>query len=149
MPDTHVLFYRVPFPIYVIITPLLLLACVKQGMLADDTSFGLGQLAILVLALAAMVASDMLIHLYGGRVYRWSVWEFGLHVVQLTITAGTVFIGIFAHWFKIKNLRLYGWVEVLFAICAAFSVSSGISADRLLLSQWATLVGCSYVVARP
>jgi hypothetical protein len=39
-------------------------------------------------------------------------------------------------------------IEVIFGTMSGFSIAFGITPDRATLVQWASLVGCSYVVAR-
>jgi hypothetical protein len=65
------------------------------------------------------------------------------------ITVAVLGTGALAHWFKKKNQKAYGFVEVLFGLAAAANIVFSKSSPRdLLLVQWAGLVACTYVVAR-
>jgi hypothetical protein len=74
---------------------------------------------------------------------------FGRWGSQILIALAVVGAGALAHWFKRKNQEAYGYVEVLFGSAAAINiVFSRPTAKELLFSQWASLVACTYVVAR-
>jgi hypothetical protein len=80
---------------------------------------------------------------------RWLIHGFGGLGAKIIITAAVLGVGALAHWFKKKNQRAYGFVEVLFGLAAAANiVFSKASPKDLLLAQWAGLVACTYVVAR-
>lgn len=72
----------------------------------------------------------------------------GLHLAQLIAAAAVVVLGVCAHWFKRMNQQWYGLCEVLFAMAVAFQVASSMQPGLTALSQWATLGGATYVVAR-
>jgi hypothetical protein len=48
---------------------------------------------------------------------------------SITIGVVVILVGIFAHWFKRRNQRWYGIVEVIFGIISAFSVAFAMSSD--------------------
>ena len=83
----------------------------------------------------------------GSVVFKWLVRTFGIHLAQFAIFCGVVAVGAFAHWFKQKNQKWYGVVEVAFGAASAGSVSFRMMPGPLF-AQWATLAGCAYVIAR-
>ncbi len=85
---------------------------------------------------------------YGGRLYEWVYRAVGLHTTQVLVAVFVVGTGIFAHLFKKKNQMFYGICEVFFAAASAFQISLTMKPGETVLSQWAALVGASYVVAR-
>lgn len=85
---------------------------------------------------------------YGQITFLFLVSSLGLHVAQIFVSTSVILAGIAAHLFKKRNQMMYGLVEVAFAAAFAFSISAGLSPEKVFLSQWAALVGCAYVVAR-
>jgi len=83
----------------------------------------------------------------GSAAFRWLVKTFGIHLAQTAIFLGVVVVGTFAHWFKKKNQKWYGVVEVVFGVASAGSISFRMMPGPLF-TQWATLAGCVYVIAR-
>jgi hypothetical protein len=96
----------------------------------------------------ALSAVALVLEKYGQRISQAVVWQLGLHVAQIAVSITVLAIGGLAHWFKSRNQSIYGLIEITFAASIAFSVTSGLSPDRPLLSQWATLGGCAYIVTR-
>jgi hypothetical protein len=84
----------------------------------------------------------------GSRIFVWLTRMLGLYVVQVGIFFAVVSIGVFAHWFKNKNQKWYGWVEVLFGAASSISISFRITPGQSLFAQWVALAGCVYVIAR-
>jgi hypothetical protein len=83
----------------------------------------------------------------GSVAFRWLAKTFGIHLAQFAIFAGVVAVGTFAHWFKKKNQKWYGVVEVAFGTASAGSISFRMMPGPLF-AQWATLAGCAYVITR-
>jgi uncharacterized membrane protein YjjB (DUF3815 family) len=85
---------------------------------------------------------------HGGSVYR----ELGhiprQSVVFAIVGLTTTLVGFLAHWFKRKNQRIYGRVEMAFGMVPGFAIASAINPERPLLPQCVSLVGCAYVIAR-
>lgn len=64
-------------------------------------------------------------------------------------TAVLVFVcGIAAHWFKRKNQRWYGRVEVLVGALSGIRICFSLAPHTSMFSQSVALVGCAYVIAR-
>jgi len=84
----------------------------------------------------------------GSLVFRWLARIFGIHVAQSAIFLVVIIVGTFAHWFKKKNQKWYGLVEVVFGAASAGSISFRMTPGPPLFTQWATLAGCAYVIAR-
>jgi hypothetical protein len=72
----------------------------------------------------------------------------GLHGAQFILGVGVLVAGFFAHWFKQKSQKWYGFLEVVFGLCYGFSVAFSIRPGEPMFARWATLVGCVYIVAR-
>lgn len=133
----------------------LVLFCVSGGLFERSNSprhrIGSVEYAIEELILAG---ASLALFGFSFLVSNWQstygslVQEYGLHGAQSIVSLLVIVLGIFAQWFRLRYLRLYGIVEVSFAVCCVFNVSTGISPNRVLFSQWATLGGCTYIVAR-
>ena len=85
---------------------------------------------------------------HGGKVYRELGRGLSQPVVLSIVGLVTTLAGYLAHWFKQKNLRIYGRVEMVFGTVSAFAIASAINPERPILPQCVSLVGCAYVVAR-
>ena len=85
---------------------------------------------------------------YWRPVFDYLIDRLGTHGTQVVIGTGICLMGFGAHAFKKHNQFLYGVVEVIFGGSSAFAVALGISSRSATPSQWATLVGCAYVIAR-
>jgi hypothetical protein len=72
----------------------------------------------------------------------------GLYGLRTLVGIGVVFLGVSAWNLKKTDLFVYGLAEVLFGICSAVYVASGLKPDEILVSHWAALIGSAYVVAR-
>ena len=96
--------------------------------------------------LAVLITFLMMGH--GEQVFHASINEFGLHVTQILVSVIIIGLGVTAHFFKRWHQGLYGLVEMIFAAAAVFGVARTLTAQKLLLAQWATLAGFAYVVAR-
>ena len=109
-----------------------------------------GRLARLAAPFASFVAVFVAFRMmrHGEKMFHASINEFGLHVTQILVSIAIVGIGVAAHFFKRWNQGLYGLVEMGFAAAAVFGVASTLTAQKLLLAQWATLGGFAYVVSR-
>jgi len=71
-----------------------------------------------------------------------------VHRAQAVIAGGIVAIGFAAFEFKKWNQLWYGTVEVSFGIASAFVLSFSTMPADMHLTQWASLVGCAFVVGR-
>jgi hypothetical protein len=71
-----------------------------------------------------------------------------VHKVQATVAAGIVAAGFLAFEFKRWNQLWYGTVEVGFGIASAFLLAFSTMPSEMHLTQWASLVGCAFVVGR-
>jgi len=72
----------------------------------------------------------------------------GAHLSQFIIGLFIATMGFVAHRFKQRNQRWYGMVEVMIGIVSGFSIAFGMVPSHVVLAQWASLIGCSYVIAR-
>ncbi len=70
------------------------------------------------------------------------------HGGQSLIAACVITLGFLAYEFKKKDQLSYGRLEICFGISSAITLSFSILPSEMRLSQWATLVGCVYVIAR-
>ena len=104
-------------------------------------------LLVIVVALIGKFGASPIEH-YVTEAYIVAVRVIGLYGTQFLIGAGIVSLGLFAHWFKGKNQRLYGIIEVLFGSLSAFAIAFSLPSDNISLTEYASLVGSSYVVAR-
>jgi hypothetical protein len=59
-----------------------------------------------------------------------------------------VAVGYVAHRFKRISQRWYGVVEVAFGVASGFAVAFSIDTPSPSVTQWATLIGCAYVLTR-
>ena len=66
----------------------------------------------------------------------------------MVIGVGVLVIGVLAHYFKRYSQLAYGVVEVVIGGASGFSIAFSLSPDHINLTQWASIVGCTYVVAR-
>lgn len=85
---------------------------------------------------------------HGRALYVAMILALGPHIVQIGIGVIVVGFGIGAHWFRRLNQRWYGMVEVVFGAVSGFTIAFSMIPSRPAPSQWASLVGCAYVVAR-
>jgi 4-hydroxybenzoate polyprenyltransferase len=72
----------------------------------------------------------------------------GIHGVQLVLSGIVVLFGFLAYEVKKKKQLWYGRVEICFGIGSAIALSFSVSPGDIHLTQWASLVGCIYVIAR-
>jgi hypothetical protein len=77
-----------------------------------------------------------------------SLRRFGDHLVQLLIIGLVIGVGFFAHEFKKWDQYFYGLVEVCFGICSTIILVFSIAPAEMHLTQWASLIGTAYVIAR-
>jgi uncharacterized membrane protein len=80
--------------------------------------------------------------------FRWAIRTVGLRFTQVLVALVISALGLGAHYFKTKNQKWYGIVEVIFGTVTAFLVAGTLAPGKLDLSKWATLAGTSYVIAR-
>jgi hypothetical protein len=85
---------------------------------------------------------------YASRVFATLIHAVGLHLAQIVVSIGVISAGILGHWFKRKNQRWYGFVEVVFGSASGIVIGFTMFAGQPLLTQWVTLVGCAYVISR-
>jgi hypothetical protein len=93
------------------------------------------------------VATNVLFS-FGPRLYKLSTRLIGPHLTQVLIAIAVICMGVIAHWFKRLNQRSYGIVEVVFGCVSGLCIALSMTPATAALTQWASLVGCSYVVAR-
>lgn len=83
------------------------------------------------------------------RVFLYFLDKLGLKAVQVGIAAIMTGIGIGAYFFKAKNQKWYGVVEVMVGVVGAVVVAGTLGPRTVEnLSKWSTLAGSSYVIAR-
>lgn len=82
------------------------------------------------------------------RVFDWLLSELGLQVTQLLIAGFVAIAGITAYWFKRKNQKWYGMVEIGVGVLSAVFVAGTLTPHKLDLARWSTLAGSAYVIAR-
>ena len=85
---------------------------------------------------------------FGRRIFAALSNLIGLHSTQVAISVLTIGAGVLAFRFKKRNQSLYGLVEVVFGATSGIAVAFTISLRSSSLTQWATLIGCAYVMAR-
>jgi hypothetical protein len=99
-------------------------------------------------ALAAFMLVGAITFLQGDPVLRFLVRVLGIYGMRLLIAAMVVALGVFAHRWKRRNQRSYGFGEVIFGTVAGIFITFTLSPDHSILSQWIGLGGASYVIAR-
>jgi hypothetical protein len=57
-------------------------------------------------------------------------------------------LGLGAHIFKKNNQLAYGAVEIVFGVASGARILQGLDIRNIVITQWAVLVGCCYIVAR-
>jgi hypothetical protein len=72
----------------------------------------------------------------------------GERVLGFMLFAGVINMGVVAHQFKKQNQLWYGVVEVIFGAAYGFSTAFSIKPLDQGFGRWATLVGCTYIIAR-
>ena len=85
---------------------------------------------------------------YSSRLYATVIRVVGFYGTQFAIGAVVVALGGFAHWFKGKGQRWYGMVEIPFGTLSAFAIAFNLPRNHISLTQYASLIGSGYVVAR-
>jgi len=98
--------------------------------------------------LLTLISAINTIIVKGHDIYSATARIVGPHITQIAIGVLVTVMGVFARRFKLKNLRWYGIVEVMFGIISGFSVAFTLSAAKPWIPQGPTLVGCAYVIAR-
>jgi hypothetical protein len=96
------------------------------------------------------------VHYFGDYLSRFQNSEpfrFRCSVLRPPSRAGriglaVIAVGRLAHWFKQKNLQWYGRIEVMFASGSAFFIGMNTPPPNFSMTQWAALVGCTFVAAR-
>lgn len=100
--------------------------------------------ALMIFATWAIVITIRLFYLMIVATTR----QLGERSVQILILGSVVAAGFFAHEFKKRDRYLYGGIEVCFGIGTAIVLVFSSSPLELHLSQWSSLVGAAYVIAR-
>jgi hypothetical protein len=72
----------------------------------------------------------------------------GSHATQILLGILVLCMGIGAHWFKRMNQLWYGMVEIMFGAFSGFCIAYTMYPSTAHLTQWSSLVGCAYVIAR-
>ena len=88
------------------------------------------------------------VRLFGPSIYKWASDVLGTHPTQLIIGVMVAASGWLAHWFKGRDQRWYGIVEVFFGAASGFAIALSIDSNKPWPPQAATLVGCAYVIER-
>jgi hypothetical protein len=70
------------------------------------------------------------------------------HSNQLMIAFLTIFAGLFAYIFKLRNQTRYGTIEILFGVVSAFGISLSSSGTTNVFARLTALIGCAYVISR-
>jgi 4-hydroxybenzoate polyprenyltransferase len=83
-----------------------------------------------------------------ANAFNWVLNKLGLQFTQLLIAFLIMGIGTGAYFFKRKNQKWYGIVEILIGFLSAVVVAGSLLPHKLDLAKWATLAGSAYVVAR-
>ncbi len=68
--------------------------------------------------------------------------------IQTTLAAGVVIPGVLAFLFKKKDQFLYGVTETAFGVASGFTLVFSAPPNEIHLTQWASLIGCVYIIAR-
>ncbi len=85
---------------------------------------------------------------FGPEALVWLRRIVGLITARIIVGMVTIGAGLAAHWFKKVSQRWYGIVEALFGAAGAFNITLQLQPGQSMLPQWASLVGCAYVIAR-
>jgi len=72
----------------------------------------------------------------------------GLYPARATVAVIAIFLGVVAHKFKQSNQFWYGMVEWLFGAAGAINLVVRLGKEQTIISQWASLGACAYVMAR-
>jgi hypothetical protein len=94
------------------------------------------------------LALRILRYRYGHALYAALFQSFGVINTRMLISVIVMTAGAGAAVFKQKNQTWYGLVEWVFGICAGFAIAFTMSPTKPLSTQWITLIGCVYVIAR-
>ena len=68
--------------------------------------------------------------------------------IRLVVVALVYAVGYLAHAFKQRNQSTYGSLEVIFGLACAFKFVAHMDFGRVLIYEWAALIGCCYIVTR-
>jgi hypothetical protein len=98
---------------------------------------------LVLLAVLARLAIE-----YGHNIYPWLVRIIGPYFSQIAIGSVIALIGWTAYRFKLRSQRWYGIVEAIFGGVSGYAIAFTLAPGKALLPQWASLVGCAYVIAR-
>lgn len=91
--------------------------------------------------------SDQIIRLVNAFL-DWAIRAIGLGPTQFFISVLIIALGFVAHYFKKKNQKVYGNVEIIVGGLTALVVAGTLRRGNQDLSKWATLAGAAYVIAR-
>jgi hypothetical protein len=72
----------------------------------------------------------------------------GLELTQFAIAVLIIGLGFAASWYKRKNKKWYGNIEIFVGMSSALVVARSLGPNAFDLAKWSTLAGCSYVIAR-
>lgn len=108
------------------------------------------KIKLIVLFLFLLVGIDLggLADSLTGHFSQRLVGVVGVYYAQLVVASIIVTIGIGASYFKRWNQLWYGLVEMGFGASYAFATALKADPSHLIQSQWTTLAGCAYIVAR-
>ena len=91
--------------------------------------------------------SDKFIHSVNAFL-DWVAHKLGLGFTRFLLFLFTVIIGFLAQFFKSKNQRWYGAVEIGVGCLTAYIVAGTFTPANLELAKCVTLSGAAYVIAR-
>ena len=85
---------------------------------------------------------------WGKVILRHLYRALGQRLAQTVICLGVGLAGLSAYVFKKVSQLLYGISEVIFAGASAIHVVGKLSPGAAMATQWATLIGCVYIISR-
>ena len=72
----------------------------------------------------------------------------GTYGTQAAIAGSVTGLGFLAFEFKNRDLLNYARLEICFGIASVFTLTYSATPDQMHLTQWASLAGAAYVIAR-
>jgi hypothetical protein len=110
-----------------------------------DRAF-IGRLVFVVMFFLAwsMIIMFRLVYLMVPVVARF----LGDYGTKLLVTTCIVGLGLLAYEFKKRDQLFYGRVEICFGIASAITLAFSSKPNEMHLTQWASLVGAAFVIAR-
>jgi hypothetical protein len=78
---------------------------------------------------------------------EWLIGKLGPQLTQVIFSGIVALLGL-AAYFKSKNQKWYGIVEIMVGLFSTVVVAGTVAPNRLDLAKWTTLAGSAYVIAR-